>query len=69
MKTTGQFISLFDGSMTLGHNGDPESDHDIADDATVTLNKKPATLAELQVGDEISLSGDPATSVTATRKQ
>lgn len=46
---------------------DDDSTHTVAPNAAVTLNGKTAKLADLKAGDNVSLSGNPATSVSASR--
>lgn len=64
---SGTFKSFSGNTLVLSHDGDPETSHEVAPDATVTLNGKAAKMADLKVGDTVALSGDPATSVSATR--
>jgi hypothetical protein len=60
---SGTFESL---SGTVINFADGTS-HSTAPKCTVTLNGKAAKLDDLQKGDTVSLSGNPATSVAATR--
>lgn len=46
---------------------DDGSTKSVASGASVTLNGSPAKLSDLKAGDNVSCSGDPATSVSATR--
>lgn len=39
----------------------------VSKEATVTLDGKASKLSELKAGDGVEVSGDPATSVSATR--
>jgi len=67
-QVTGTFESLKDGLMTLRHGKNtPKTTHAIADNATCTINGQGAKVADLQDDDTISLTGDPATSVSVTR--
>lgn len=62
---TGTFKAFDAATSTMTFADD--TDHKIAPGATVTLNGKPSALGSLKAGDTVSLSGDPATSVSATR--
>ena len=67
-QVTGTFECLKNGVMTLCHGKNtPKTTHAIADTATCTINGQGAKVADLQEDDTISLTGDPATSVSATR--
>lgn len=48
------------------NNGDDQS-VSVVNNVSVTLNGKSSKLADLKAGDAIQVSGDPATSVSATR--
>lgn len=64
----GTFVSLKGNTVTLSHGGNkPDTTHSVKADATVTLNGATAKLTDLLAGDHVDISGDPATSVTATR--
>lgn len=64
---TGKFKTLINGVMTVGHPPGPDTHHDIPATAKVTLNGKTAKVSDLRADDEVHLSGDPVTLVTATR--
>lgn len=70
---TGTFVDRDDNVITLspsspGHKGaSTNTTHNVQPGANVTLNDKPAKLAELRAGDTVVLEGDPASKVTATR--
>lgn len=46
---------------------DDDSTHECEAKASVTCNGKACKLSELKAGDSVSLTGDPATVVSATR--
>lgn len=66
---SGTFVSLKGSTVTLSHPGtrQPDSTHDVDAAAVITLDGKTAKLTDLQAGDRVSLGGNPATTVTATR--
>lgn len=64
---SGTFVSCKNGTITLSHGNKANTDHAVEPMATVTLNGDPSALTDLQAGDKVNLSGDPATSVSATR--
>lgn len=64
---SGKFASVSGNTVTLSHDGKPDTTHSVAPNATVTLNGDASKLADLKAGDEVNLSGDPATSVSARR--
>jgi hypothetical protein len=66
MNTKGSFVSLDNYTLTLSGDGG-ETRHDVMPTATVTLNGKTAQLEDLLIGDRVSLQGDPAVVVSATR--
>lgn len=64
----GKFVSLKNGSVTLGHDGMADTSHAVKPDAAVTVNGKVSEIQDLEPGDAVELKGDPAAVVTATRK-
>lgn len=65
---TGTFVSLKGDTLTLSHGGNKaDTRHSVSKDATVTINGTAGKLADLQASDDVSLSGDPVSSVSATR--
>lgn len=63
----GTITAISGNTLSLSHDDGTTSDRNVDTSATVTLNGTRAKFADLKVGDKVSLSGDPATSVTATR--
>jgi len=63
----GVLKSVSGNTLVLSHDGDPDTSHSVATDAVVTVNGLAAKLADLQAGDDVSLSGDPAKTVAASR--
>jgi hypothetical protein len=63
---SGKFVTVSGSTITLGHPGKDDTTHSVAAGATVTRDGVAAKLTDLQAGDHVSLSGDPATSVSAT---
>lgn len=59
-------VSVSGNTLTVEENG-KQSQKNIAQNATVTINGNAGKLSDLQAGDTVSLSGNPATSVSATR--
>ena len=64
---SGTFASLSGQVITFEKDDGSSGTQNVAANASITLNGKPAKLADLKDGDLVSFSGDPATSVTATR--
>jgi hypothetical protein len=67
MNDTGKFVSLHDLTVTYTETGGVTSTRSVAPTGKVTLNGKAVTLQELRTGDGLTFSGDPASTVTATR--
>jgi hypothetical protein len=68
MSATGTFVSLKNETITLSHGGNKkDTTHAVDPACTATINGNTAKLADLQAGDDVSLSGDPVTSVSAKR--
>lgn len=63
----GKFVSTSGNDITLSHGNKGETTHAVAPDATVTIDGDEGKLADLKAGDDVSLSGNPATSVVAHR--
>lgn len=63
----GIFVSVSGQVVTLSHDKGATTNHDVDAGATVALNNKAAKLSDLKAGDEITLSGNPAVTVDATR--
>ncbi len=59
VKIVGEDIEYLYGGESRTNGVDPK--------AVITLDGKPATLADLKKGDNVQLSGQPAVKVTATR--
>lgn len=68
MNDTGKFVSLSGLTVTYRErDGAPDRTRSVSASAKVTLNGKAVTLEELRAGDNLTFSGDPATTVTVTR--
>lgn len=63
----GTLRSVSGNTLEVADDDGNTASHSVAPNATVTLDGKKATLADLKAGDSVTLTGDPATSVTATR--
>lgn len=63
----GTLKSVSGSTLELDHGDGTMDTYDVAPGVSVTLNGKPSSLDKLQPGDVCTLSGDPATSVAATR--
>lgn len=69
MSATGIFVSLKDDTITLSHGvGKKDTTHSINRlKCTVLIDGQAAKLEDLQTGDDLTIEGNPATSVSATR--
>jgi hypothetical protein len=64
----GTIISISGSAITMSHtDGTPNDTHTVAAGATITINGATALLTDLLPGDGVTITGDPATSVVATR--
>jgi len=64
----GKIVSVSTNAVTMSHDdGNPNATHDVAKDASITLNGKPSKLADLKAGDGVELTGYPATTVVCQR--
>lgn len=66
-KDKGTLKSVSGNSLVLTLSDGSDSTRSVAPGAAVTLDGKSALLADLKAGDTVTLSGDPASSVSATR--
>lgn len=64
---TGNLVSVSGNTIMLSHDTGGTTNHKVDPDATVALNGKACKLSDLKAGDEVKLSGDPATVIDATR--
>ena len=68
MKNSGHVVSITGNTMVFApEDGSSNVTRSVHAKVSVTLNGTPAKLAELRIGDFVVCSGDPATSVSATR--
>lgn len=64
---SGTLVKVSGNTLRLSNDSGAESDHVVADGASVTLNGDESSLSDLRAGDVVKLSGKPATTVVATR--
>ena len=64
---SGTFVSLSGNTITVNDNGGAQKTLTVDANAKVTLNGKAGKLDDLKPGDKLSLSGDPVTTINASR--
>ncbi len=68
LQVSGTFVSLKNNVLTLSHGGGKKNTtHTLAPDVTATIDGQAAKVEDVEVGDSVSISGDPVTSVSANR--
>ena len=64
----GTFVCLEDGAIIANYLG-VQRKYEVDDKCSVTLNGKEAKVTDFMPGDKLEVSGQPATSIKATREK